>query len=112
MPSFSLLQLLIKKTILNLSRLARSLGLEVLLEIHEAAELDKVNQYVNIIGVNNRNLKTFEVNTDISVKIADKIPQGFLRISESGISSPQIIKKLRIFRVQGIFDGGEVYVCC
>ncbi len=94
-----------KKTILNLSQLARSLGLEVLLEIHEEAELDKVNQYVNIIGVNNRNLKTFEVNTDISVKIGDKIPQGFLRISESGISSPQIIKKLRTSGYQGFLMG-------
>jgi indole-3-glycerol phosphate synthase len=93
------------KTVLNLSRLARSLELEVLLEIHEEAELDKVNQYVNIIGVNNRNLKTFEVNTEISEKIADKIPQGFLRISESGISSPQIIKKLRTSGYQGFLIG-------
>jgi indole-3-glycerol phosphate synthase len=60
-----------KKVIVNLSQLARSLGLEVLLEIHELDELEKVNQYVNIIGVNNRNLKTFEVNTDISDKIAN-----------------------------------------
>ena len=98
------------KTILNLSRLARSLGLEVLLEIHEEAELDIVNLYVNIIGVNNRNLKTFEVNTDISEKIADKIPPGFLRISESGISSPQIIKKLKTSGYHG-FLIGERFMC-
>ena len=93
------------KAILNLSRLARSLGLEVLLEIHEPDELDKVNQYVNIIGVNNRNLKTFEVNTDISEKLAEKIPAGFLKISESGISSPQIIKKLRTSGYDGFLVG-------
>ena len=59
-----------KQEILNLSRLAHSLGLEILLEVHEQNELDKVNQYTNIIGVNNRNLRTFEVNTEISEKIA------------------------------------------
>ncbi|TAL66466.1 MAG: indole-3-glycerol phosphate synthase TrpC [Bacteroidetes bacterium] len=99
-----------KSEILNLARLSRSLGLEVLLEIHEPKELDMVNQYVNIIGVNNRNLKTFEVNTDISEELADKIPPGFIRISESGISSPQIIKKLKAAGYQG-FLMGEKFMC-
>ncbi|MGD0756670.1 MAG: indole-3-glycerol phosphate synthase TrpC [Bacteroidales bacterium] len=94
-----------KQIIVNLSQLARSLGLEVLLEIHEQDELDKVNQYVNIIGVNNRNLKTFEVNTDISDKIAEEIPHGFLKISESGISSPQVIKRLRFAGYDGFLIG-------
>jgi indole-3-glycerol phosphate synthase len=82
------------KEILNLSELARSFEMEVILEIHEPAELDKVNQYINIIGVNNRNLKTFEVNTNVSETLAEKIPDGFLKISESGISSAQVINKL------------------
>lgn len=99
-----------KSGILNLARLANSLGLEVLLEIHETDDLDKVNQYINIIGVNNRNLKTFEVNTGISEKIADKIPPGFIRISESGISSPQIIKKLKSAGYHG-FLIGEKFMC-
>jgi indole-3-glycerol phosphate synthase len=60
--------------------------------------------------VNNRNLKTFEVNTDISDKIADKIPQGLLKISESGISSPQVIKKLRVIGYNG-FLIGEKFMC-
>ena len=91
--------------ILNLSRLARSLGLEVLLEIHEPDELEKVNQYINIIGVNNRNLKTFEVNTDISEKLEEKIPDGYIKISESGISSPQVINKLRACGYNGFLIG-------
>ena len=99
-----------EQEILNLSRLARSLGLEVLLEIHELDELEKVNQYVNIIGVNNRNLKTFEVNTDISDKIANEIPQGLLKISESGISSHQVIKKLKVTGYDG-FLIGEKFMC-
>ena len=99
-----------KKEILNLSRLARSLGLEVLLEIHEPNELEKVNPHVNIIGVNNRNLKTFEVNTDISEKLAEKIPDGVLKISESGITSSRVIKKLRDSGYNG-FLIGEKFMC-
>lgn len=94
-----------KSEILNLARLASSLGLEVLLEIHDQKELEMVSQYVNIIGVNNRNLKTFKVNTDVSVKLADKIPVGFIKISESGITSPDIIKKLRIAGYNGFLIG-------
>jgi indole-3-glycerol phosphate synthase len=94
-----------KQEVLNLSRLAHSLGLEILLEVHEQNELDKVNQYTNIIGINNRNLRTFEVNTDISEKIAHRIPPGFLRISESGISSPQTIKKLKTEGYHGFLIG-------
>jgi indole-3-glycerol phosphate synthase len=93
------------KEILNFSRLARSLGLEVILEIHEQVELDKINNYINIIGVNNRNLKTFEVNTDSSERLAEKIPCGFLKISESGISSPLVIEKLRKAGYDGFLMG-------
>jgi indole-3-glycerol phosphate synthase len=99
-----------KREVLGLSRLARSLELEVLLEIHEQKELDSVNQYVNIIGVNNRNLKSFEVDTGTSEELADKIPSGFTKISESGISSADIIKKLRISGYDG-FLIGERFMC-
>ncbi len=94
-----------KNEILRLSRLARSLELEVLMEVHEKAELDKANEYVNIIGVNNRDLKTFSVNTDISVSMARFIPSGFIKISESGISSAGEIKKLREAGFQGFLMG-------
>jgi indole-3-glycerol phosphate synthase len=94
-----------KSEILNFARLARSLGMEVLLEIHEPFELEKVNQYVNIIGVNNRNLKTFVVNSSISEEIADRIPSGFLRISESGISSPHTIRILKNAGYNGFLVG-------
>jgi indole-3-glycerol phosphate synthase len=96
---------LTKPVTLSLARLARSLGMEVLLEIHNADELIKINQYVNIIGVNNRNLKTFEVNTDLSLKISNKIPDDFLKISESGISSPQVIKSLKDAGYKGFLMG-------
>jgi indole-3-glycerol phosphate synthase len=99
-----------KKDILRFSQLSRSLGMEVLLEIHEQDELDKMNPHVNIIGVNNRSLKTFKVNTDISEKLAENIPFGFLKISESGISSPVIIRKLKASGYDG-FLIGEKFMC-
>jgi len=94
-----------KSAILNLSGLARSLGMEVLLEIHEQDELDRVNQYINIIGVNNRNLSTFEVNTEKSELLADKISPGFIKISESGIASSQVIRKLKVIGYNGFLIG-------
>jgi indole-3-glycerol phosphate synthase len=99
--------ILSKKQILFLSRLARSLGLEVLLEIHEYEELGYLNCYTNIVGVNNRNLKTFEVNTNKSEELAAKIPEGFLKISESGISSAQTVKRLKSFGYNGFLIGGK-----
>jgi indole-3-glycerol phosphate synthase len=94
-----------KKEISNLSALARSLNMQVLLEIHEYKELDKLNKDVNIIGVNNRNLKTFEVKTDVSEMLAEKIPGGLLKISESGIFSVQVLKKLRSCGYNGFLIG-------
>jgi indole-3-glycerol phosphate synthase len=94
----------------TLSRLARSVGMDVLLEVHEEEELDKLNQYVNIIGVNNRNLKTFEVDTLTSERIAEKIPAGILKISESGISSSDVIRQLRMLGYDG-FLIGEKFMC-
>ncbi|MGB4292533.1 MAG: indole-3-glycerol phosphate synthase TrpC [Bacteroidales bacterium] len=89
----------------RLARTARKTGLEVVLEIHSEAELDKVNEYVNIIGVNNRNLLTLEVDTGTSFKLADKIPEGFVKISESGISSPEILKDLMKAGYDGFLIG-------
>jgi indole-3-glycerol phosphate synthase len=91
--------------ILHLSKLARSIGLEVLLEIHEMKELDKVNEYINIIGVNNRDLRSFEVSTTISLELAERLPAGFTRISESGISSSRDIKTLKDAGYDGFLIG-------
>jgi indole-3-glycerol phosphate synthase len=93
------------KEILKYSELARSLGMEVILEVHDQDELDKVNQFVNIIGVNNRNLKTFEVDTETSIKTSEKIPAGYCRISESGISSVSVISNLQTHGFEGFLIG-------
>ena len=91
--------------ILELARLAHSLGLEVLLEIHEAEELIKINEYIDIIGVNNRDLKTFNVDTDTSLNIISRLPAEFIKISESGISSPGMIRKLKNAGYNGCLIG-------
>ena len=89
----------------NLSRLARSIGLQVLLEVHNEQELDYLNEYVSIAGVNNRDLKTLKVDTEISLGLAAKISDNYVRISESGISSHSIIRELREAGYNGFLIG-------
>jgi indole-3-glycerol phosphate synthase len=89
----------------NLARFARSLDLQVVLEIHTSAELSHVNEFVNIVGVNNRDLDTFTTDTGISVQLAGEIPPGFVKISESGINSAIIINKLKSCGYQGFLMG-------
>jgi indole-3-glycerol phosphate synthase len=98
-----------KNRILQFARFARSLELQVLLEIHDPVEIETVNQYIDIIGVNNRDLNTFSVNTKVSLEMAEKIPEHFVRISESGISSPSIVKELREAGYHG-FLIGEIFM--
>ncbi|TCJ13755.1 indole-3-glycerol phosphate synthase TrpC [Flaviaesturariibacter flavus] len=74
---------------------ARSLGLEVLLELHHERELGHVCAEVDLVGVNNRNLKDFEVDLEHSVRLASGIPAGKIRVAESGIRSAADVHFLR-----------------
>jgi len=86
----------------TLSKLAKEIDLEVLVEIHSEDELEKcLIPTVDIIGVNNRNLKTFKVDIAHSLKLAKQIPSDRVKISESGISEPAIVSQL----MQGGFQG-------
>lgn len=89
----------------ELAKKAKALGLEVLLEIHNKEELEHINEYVDMVGVNNRNLKTFEVNIDVSKELADLIPDEFVKISESGISNPETVIELRKYGYKGFLMG-------
>ena len=93
------------KETMKLAELAHSLGLQVLLEVHEEDELRYINQHVDIVGVNNRDLKTFLVNKELSVSLAGKIPEGLVRISESGISSVDVIRELKEYKYDGFLVG-------
>ena len=92
--------------IINLSKLAKSFDLEVLIEIHDLEELNKsCIDSIDIIGVNNRNLKTFNINIETSLNLVDKIPSIFTKISESGLNNSYEIKKLKNSGFDGFLIG-------
>ena len=92
--------------ILSFSKTAKSLGLDVLLEVHNLNELEKsIMSSIDLIGVNNRNLKTFKVSLETSRSLAEKIPAEFVKVSESGISEVASIKKLKALGYQGFLVG-------
>lgn len=99
------------KQVQNLASHARSLGLEVLLEVHNEEELkqtalnDRVAEHINVVGVNNRNLKTFEVSIETSIQLASMMPEGTVKISESGISNAENIVQLMDHGYQGFLMG-------
>ncbi len=96
---------LTKSEIKTLSNSAHSLGMEVILEIHEQEELLKINDDINIIGVNNRNLKTMEIDLEQSFKLSALIPPAVVKISESGIEDPATIIKLKEYGYNGFLIG-------
>ena len=88
------------------SEFSQSLALEVLLEVHNLEELEKsIMPSLDLIGVNNRNLKTFEVSLQNSVDLSNHIPNDFVKISESGLKSTDDIKLLRSHGFQGFLIG-------
>ncbi|WP_439505648.1 indole-3-glycerol phosphate synthase TrpC [Sediminibacterium sp.] len=87
------------------STLAHQLGLEVLLEIHDDTELNHICDEVDLVGVNNRNLKNFEVNIDISLDLINQIPTSIPAIAESGIDHPNTIVTLQKAGFAGFLIG-------
>lgn len=94
-----------KEEIETLAARAKKLGMEILLEIHDESELLKVTPLVDLVGVNNRNLKTFTVDIETSVRLAGQIPGSFVKVTESGLSSAQDIRQLRSSGYQGFLIG-------
>lgn len=84
---------------------AHKLNLEVLLEIHSEAELDYADLGADMIGVNNRNLGSFQTDVNHSFQLADRLPQNVLRVSESGISNPATVRRLRKAGFRGFLMG-------
>ncbi len=96
---------LTKEKALELAKKAKELGMDVLMEIHKAQELDVVNDYIDVVGVNNRNLKTFEVDVETSVELSKLIPDKFVKISESGLAGAKEILYLRKHGFKGFLIG-------
>ncbi len=89
----------------ELSAFAKKLQLEVLLEIHNEEELLHICDAVDLVGVNNRDLKTFTVDVNRSIDLAKKIPSGKIKISESGISNATTIAILKQHGYSGFLIG-------
>ncbi len=96
---------LTKEEVSKLAAFAKGLGLEVLMEIHSSDQLGKCNPNLDIIGVNNRDLKTFEVSIQNSIELFPLIPNDFVKISESGISNPEAVVELSLVGFQGFLIG-------
>lgn len=98
--------ILTPKQISDFGKFAQNLGLNVLLEVHNLDELERsICPNLDAIGVNNRNLGNFTVNIQTSFDLVNKIPDEFLKISESSISNPQTIKELKTAGFNGYLIG-------
>ncbi len=98
--------ILTRNEIKQFSELAKSLNLDVLLEVHNEDELRKsIMPSLDMLGVNNRNLKTFEVSLETSKLLSEQIPNDFVKVSESGISSVDAIKELQPYGYKGFLIG-------
>ncbi len=82
----------------QLAAFARNLGLEVLLELHDSEELGHICENVNLVGINNRSLKTFDVDLQRSLDMAARIPGSYLKVAESGIHN---IDQVKLFQSNG-----------
>lgn len=88
-----------------LARAAHSLGLEVLLEMHSEPELEYTAAGPDMCGINNRNLGTFVTDTATSFRLGGLLPAGSVKVSESGISSPETVRRLREAGFSGFLIG-------
>ena len=94
------------RTLKGLCSFAHRLGLEVLVEVHNEVELkDNLDSGADMMGINNRDLKTFEISVEISKKLSGLIPASILKVSESGIESPEAIVDLKGYGFNGFLMG-------
>lgn len=94
-----------KEQLGQLAKQAKQLGLEVLMEIHSRAQLDKFVPEVDAVGVNNRNLEDFSVDIATSLDLANDLPKDAVRVSESGLNDPQTVVELRRAGFEGFLIG-------
>ena len=95
-----------KDAITELTLCAKEIGLDVLLELHSEKQLDKIDQNINkIIGVNNRNLETFEVSLTTSINLRKSFNEDVIFVSESGITTHNDILELEQIKVNAVLVG-------
>jgi indole-3-glycerol phosphate synthase len=86
---------------------AKKLGLEVLLEIHEEKELAHLCEEVDVVGINNRDLKTFSVDIDRSIRLSERLPVNKLRVAESGIRNVETLLRMKTAGFHGFLIGEQ-----
>ena len=92
--------------LIALGKLTHELGMQVLLEVHTREELERsLNPYIDLVGINNRNLNDFTVSIQTSFDLGEMIPADFAKISESAISDVEVLKKLKIAGFDGFLIG-------
>jgi indole-3-glycerol phosphate synthase len=90
----------------ELADYARQLDIDTLVEVHDEAELDiALDAGFDLIGVNNRNLHTFETNLDVTIRLAARLPDGKLLVTESGINTPEDVDAMIARGVYGFLIG-------
>lgn len=93
-------------TLAQLEALARSLGMDVLVESHDAGQLERaLGLATPLLGVNNRDLRTFEIRLETTLELAGRIPAGRLLVAESGIATPEDVRRLRGGKVSAYLVG-------
>jgi indole-3-glycerol phosphate synthase len=97
--------ILTKEEVKRFSELAKSLGLQIIFEVHQVEELDKINSLIDVVGVNNRNLETMKIDIINSFNMIDKIPSQFIKISESGLETPEQLVELNNVGYHGFLIG-------
>lgn len=101
-------EVLTKEEALNLTIIAQSLGMEVIMEFHEKNQLSKINELVNIIGVNNRNLAIQQTAVQNSFDLVEFLPPNAIAISESGIKTKAEIEQLKQIGFSGALIGESI----
>lgn len=96
-----------KKEVGALTELSLNLGMDVLFEIHDEKDLEKMSHKIKIIGVNNRNLKTFEVSMDHSRELFSRLPENCLKVAESGFQTYIEVTKLFTTGYNAFLIGGK-----
>jgi indole-3-glycerol phosphate synthase len=89
---------LTQKEVKQLARTAKNIGLEILLELHDERESDHICDETELIGINNRNLKTFQVDIEKSLRMAEMVPVEKIKVAESGINS---VENIILFKENG-----------
>ena len=97
-----------KEQALHLTIIAQSLGLEVIMECHDAKQYQKINELVDIIGINNRNLQLQRTTLQTSKALTQQVPEHRICISESGISTKEELNELRSLGFHGALIGESI----